>query len=116
MAAYIGKAIGILKKVDWNNQGTGFNSPVKIRVGLNILQPLRRMIKLKPPDGTELILRFAYARLPNFCYLCGRLGYIARLCDIQYDENFVDQGQNMPYGLWLRHTRISSRSIQVASE
>lgn len=38
-----------------------------------------------------------YERLPNFCYLCGKLGHLNRDCDIQ-----VSADSHPSYGNWLR--------------
>ncbi|KAK4421167.1 hypothetical protein Salat_2067200 [Sesamum alatum] len=40
--------------------------------------------------------------LSNFCHFCGNLGHIAKYCELQFEEGFVDPGSDSPYGPWLR--------------
>ncbi|KAL0356017.1 UNVERIFIED_CONTAM: hypothetical protein Sradi_4048600 [Sesamum radiatum] len=54
------------------------------------------------PLGSEHLVSFTYERLPNFCYLCGRLGHIGKYCELAFAEGFVDPGNDTPYGPWLR--------------
>ncbi|KAL0462101.1 UNVERIFIED_CONTAM: LINE-1 retrotransposable element O protein [Sesamum latifolium] len=54
---------------------------------------------------------FSYERLPNFCYLYGRIGHISKWCESRFQSGFVDPGDNLPYGPWLRSaSRTDSRT------
>ncbi|KAL0385614.1 UNVERIFIED_CONTAM: hypothetical protein Sradi_2955700 [Sesamum radiatum] len=52
--------------------------------------------------GDDHLVTFTYERLPNLCYLCGCLGHLSRFCEKQLEEGFIDPGDNMPSGPWLR--------------
>ncbi|KAL0439101.1 UNVERIFIED_CONTAM: hypothetical protein Slati_2393100 [Sesamum latifolium] len=73
-----------------------------MRVGLNVNKPLKRAMKVRSTSGEELLVRFTYERLPNFCYLCGLLGHIDRYCQLRFSEGFEHQVEPLPYGAWLR--------------
>ncbi|KAL0444622.1 UNVERIFIED_CONTAM: hypothetical protein Slati_2184900 [Sesamum latifolium] len=82
---------------------------VRIQISLDVNRPLRRVLKLKSDEGDELLIRFTYERLPNFCYICRKLGHISRFCDRYFEEGFVDPGETTPYGPWIRKN-LSMRS------
>ncbi|KAK4422850.1 hypothetical protein Salat_1867600 [Sesamum alatum] len=75
---------------------------IRIRVNINVMLPLKQALRLQLKNGEECVIRFSYERLPNFCYLCGKLGHISRLCDLRFQDGFVDPGDSAPYGAWLR--------------
>ncbi|KAL0439965.1 UNVERIFIED_CONTAM: hypothetical protein Slati_2479500 [Sesamum latifolium] len=77
-------------------------SPMRIRVGLNVNKPLRRVLKLRTALGDELLISFTYERFPNFCYLCGRLNHLSKSCDKQLKADFIDPRKDTPFGPWLK--------------
>ncbi|KAG8372542.1 hypothetical protein BUALT_Bualt12G0076900 [Buddleja alternifolia] len=97
----IGNVVGRFVDVD-TKQGGAWGSVLHIRVALNIKNPLKRALKLHTGMGKEFLVLFTYERLPNFCYLCGRVDHIGDACHSQYVEGSVDPGDNTPYGPWLR--------------
>ncbi|KAL0448871.1 UNVERIFIED_CONTAM: hypothetical protein Slati_1443500 [Sesamum latifolium] len=100
MARYIGEILGQYctptdKMSDHIVQNSSF---IKIRVRLNIHKPLRRWMKLRSPKAEEYTIWFAYARLPNFCFICGKMGHIAKFYSAQYEEGFM--GREQPLTCW----------------
>ncbi|KAL0347721.1 UNVERIFIED_CONTAM: hypothetical protein Scaly_1788100 [Sesamum calycinum] len=102
VASYIGRKLGKVKEVDRDSSGDIWGSSVRIRVSIDITKPLKRALKLRTVLGDEHLVTFTYERLPNFCYLCGCLGHLARQCETQLQDGFRDPGENSPYGNWLR--------------
>ncbi|KAL0391242.1 UNVERIFIED_CONTAM: hypothetical protein Scaly_0481300 [Sesamum calycinum] len=52
--------------------------------------------------GEEFLVRFTCKRLPNFCYLCGHLGYIYKYCKVRFKADFWESDEATRYGPWLR--------------
>ncbi|KAL0326615.1 UNVERIFIED_CONTAM: hypothetical protein Sangu_1739500 [Sesamum angustifolium] len=124
IAEHIGNKLGQFIDMELSEQGHNWSSAWKLRISLNTSQPLKRALRLRTMTGADLLVTFTYARLPNFCYLCGKIGHIAKILPTRYEEDFVDPGDAAPYGPWLRanhqdrYTRSligSSRSSQNQS-
>ncbi|KAK4400699.1 putative ribonuclease H protein, partial [Sesamum angolense] len=102
IAEHIGNKLGQFIDMELSEQGHNWSSAWKLRISLNTSQPLKRALRLRTMTGADLLVTFTYARLPNFCYLCGKIGHIAKYCPLRYEEDFVDPGDAAPYGPWLR--------------
>ncbi|KAL0433422.1 UNVERIFIED_CONTAM: hypothetical protein Slati_2676500 [Sesamum latifolium] len=76
MTTLISNRFGSFRDLESDDTGCSWGATMRIWVSLNVHQPLKRALKLRSPTGKELVGRFTYERLPNFCYLCGRLGHI----------------------------------------
>ncbi|KAL0387734.1 UNVERIFIED_CONTAM: hypothetical protein Sradi_2655200 [Sesamum radiatum] len=102
VCSFIGNKLGQLKEVDLDSNGEVWGSSIRIRVAIDTSKPLKRVLKLRTVLGDEHLVTFTYERLPNFCYLCGRLGHLSRVCDLQLQDGFSDPGQHTPFGPWVR--------------
>ncbi|CAN1853534.1 hypothetical protein LINPERHAP1_LOCUS41055 [Linum perenne] len=56
---------------------------MRIRVRLDIRKSLKREKPLRK-SGKEIVVSFQYERLPNFCYICGRMGHIDRYYEVRF--------------------------------
>lgn len=74
----IGKNIGEVLEVE--SDGILWDKSARLRVMVNITQPLRRIQKIKNSRGKVIVVEIKYERLPTFCYVCGVLGHIERDC------------------------------------
>ncbi|PPD96872.1 hypothetical protein GOBAR_DD06140 [Gossypium barbadense] len=97
----IGNAIGELVAIDWKDRNGRRTEFIRIKVKINVLNPLRRVVKLVDKDGTETIGVLKYERLPDFCYECGKIGHTVKTCTIN-KESEVMSGLNTQFGSWLR--------------
>ncbi|KAJ4824571.1 hypothetical protein Tsubulata_047334 [Turnera subulata] len=50
--------------------------------------------------GNTLEVMFRYEDIPDFCYICGKLGHILNECDQTSEES--DDEKRITYGEWLR--------------
>ncbi|KAL0427400.1 UNVERIFIED_CONTAM: hypothetical protein Slati_2914800 [Sesamum latifolium] len=90
MTTLIGNRLGSFRDLDSDNTGCSWGATMRIQVSLNVHQPLKRALKLRSPIGKELMIRFTYECLPNFYYLCGRLGHIDKYCEIRFEDGYRD--------------------------
>ncbi|KAK4430657.1 hypothetical protein Salat_1366400 [Sesamum alatum] len=110
IAQFIGNQIGIFKDVDMDDTGGSWGATLRIRVSLDVTKPLLRVLKIRTPFGNEQLITFTLERLPNFCYLCGCLGHLSKFFPRRFDDDFVDPGEDTPYGAWLCATNHIARS------
>ncbi|KAK4438321.1 hypothetical protein Salat_0166400, partial [Sesamum alatum] len=102
VATLLGNRIGWFRDLDMDDSGCAWGATLCLCVAINVSRPLSRAIPICSAVGDELLVHLTYERLPNFCYLCGKLGHIAKYYELQFEDGFVDPGPEAPYGPWLR--------------
>ncbi|KAL0290974.1 UNVERIFIED_CONTAM: hypothetical protein Sradi_7038200 [Sesamum radiatum] len=102
VASLIENRLGALWDLEMDETGCSLGASSRIRVSLNIHRPLKRVRKIRSMMGMELLMQFIYECLPNFCYLCGRLGHIDKYCELRFEAGYRDSEDELPYGPWLR--------------
>ncbi|XP_062099715.1 uncharacterized protein LOC133805549 [Humulus lupulus] len=73
---------------------------LRVRVRINIEQPLKRRMKIQYSKRDFFWAEFKYERLPTFCFICGVLGHSEKFCIKLFEE----EPENIvrPYGLFMR--------------
>lgn len=81
-AEAIGRTLGLVEYIDESNSGDCRGKCIRIRINLDITQPLccGRMVNLGGPKPQWI--SFQYERMPIFCYWCGTLNYDEKDCPI----------------------------------
>ncbi|KAK4382774.1 hypothetical protein Sango_2841200 [Sesamum angolense] len=59
-----------------------------------------RALKVQSTSGEELLVRFTYERLPNYCYLFGCLSHIDKYCKVRFEESYRDIEETSSYVPW----------------
>ncbi|PPR99732.1 hypothetical protein GOBAR_AA20934 [Gossypium barbadense] len=80
MAVDVGNALGELVAIDWKDRFGGWTEFIRIKVKIDILKLLRRVVRIIDKDGGEKIGVIKYERLPDFCYVCGLIGHTLKMC------------------------------------
>ena len=57
---------------------------MRIRVEIDAKPSLKKEKLIRLPSKDALTCDFQYEKLPNFCFIYGRLGYIDRYCEILF--------------------------------
>lgn len=75
---------------------------VRIRVGVDVTKEIRKGSFIRLSDGSRRWIAFAYERMPLYCYLCNFVGQMEKKCPSRFADDFVDPGQDFPFGEWLK--------------
>lgn len=75
----VGDALGVYKETCLGEDGVCQTKYLRIRIGLDVGKPLRRLVKIRI-DGQPLVFKLKYERLPCFCFICGMLDHRDTMC------------------------------------
>ncbi|KAK9218225.1 hypothetical protein WN943_006862 [Citrus x changshan-huyou] len=96
----LGGKIGIVEEVETDDNGDCFGEFARIRISVNITQPLERILFLKQEGEPDIPMPVVYERLIDFCFCCGIIGHQYKEC-----ENYQSQQKGeLPYGNWMKAT------------
>ena len=87
-----------MDEVETYEIGECINSFARIRIRIDITQPLKKRLLIRLEDGERISLRVAYKKLPDFCFCCGLLGHQYKEC-LEYKGQLNDE---LPYGAWMK--------------
>jgi hypothetical protein len=105
-AVAIGKALGTLLQVeDYSGAQTTFRSYLRIKVKINVFEPLKPGFYLNCGEGEPLWISLKYERLDIYCTTCGRIGHKEQHCDAPPTE--ITPGK---YSVSLKVTIFSNLS------
>ena len=87
---------------------------MRVRVLIDITQPLCQGRVICLEDDKELWVSFKYERLPNLCYWGGRLTHNDRDCELWLDSEGTLEEADKKYGSWIRaQPFVNSRKAVV---
>lgn len=115
VARKIGDSIGEFLEGGEEEEDISWGQSIRIRVRLDITKPLLRGFMLKGQDiGEECWVTIRYERLPEFCFLCGKIGHVAKECEGKkgMEERNMDK---LEFGNWLRFQSFSRFSKKPES-
>ncbi|MBA0786883.1 hypothetical protein Gotri_027151, partial [Gossypium trilobum] len=101
MALDIGNTIGELVAIDWKDRNGGWTEFMRLKIKINVLRPLRRIVRLVDKNGVETIGILKYERLPDFYYECGIIGHTDKKCSLTSEVVGLN-GQSPQFGSWMR--------------
>lgn len=96
----VGASIGKYVKSDPANLDGAWKSYVRVRVVLNVENPLKRRMKIKREGDAWSWINFKYERLGTFCFVCGKLGHADHDCSVVYAN--LEKTIAQAFGPWLR--------------
>ncbi|KAJ4830930.1 hypothetical protein Tsubulata_031093 [Turnera subulata] len=79
----------------------GWGSFLRIRVLIDVTQPLKKEVLCQVRDQPILSFRISYEKLPNFCYACGRIGHLVKECD-EFSDIDSEEESELPFNETLR--------------
>ncbi|KAM0977505.1 hypothetical protein ACFX14_020254 [Malus domestica] len=96
----IRRALGRLVAVDCPREGICFGQFMRIKVGVNVLKPMRRALclRLSTLEGRDMLdVLLQYERLPAYCYWRGLMDHASELGSD--DEEAMDSKNKIIEGL-----------------
>jgi hypothetical protein len=118
MAKKLGNIIGQFEETDplERNQTGRF---LRLKVLIDLRKPLKRGTVIKSQDRS-LKVYFKYERLPNFCFVCGRIGHQLKECDEAGDLEEAGyeelEEKELGFGPWMRASPLPKPSFEPRKE
>lgn len=97
----IGESMGSLEEVDVASNGVGWGRYLRIRVILDLTNPLERGRVLQF-GGKSMWVSFRYEQLPLFCFHCGRIIHGGKGCPVPQSRRMNQVEEVKPWGVRLR--------------
>lgn len=105
----LGKMIGVVEDIDTGASGDCLGKYLRVRVRIDVEQPLERAVNFVRKDGEDPItLLLAYERLPEFCYHCGVIGHSQKECLLHKGDPISLNDLEPNFGDHLRASSPSS--------
>ncbi|MBA0837908.1 hypothetical protein Goarm_010021, partial [Gossypium armourianum] len=102
----VGNAVGELVAIDWKDQNGGWTEFFRIKVKINILKPLRRVVKLLDREGSEVTGVIKYEQLSDFCYVCRLIGHSSKIYNYNKESLALTESR-LQYGGWMRAPTVN---------
>ena len=106
----LGEGIGDVEEVITDEGRLAWGKYLTVKVSINISHPLKRGKVLSMAGQDKVLATFRYERLPNFCYVCGRLDHLEIDCDEVVRMKKEGMKIQRQYGPWMRAERPSLMS------
>lgn len=103
----LGNFIGTFLEYDESNLGVAWKPYMRIKVEIDVDQPLRRWKKVKISNEAASQVNFKYERLHIFCFISGKLGHSERFCDVPYNTGDAEISKGWGAFLKAPNRRVS---------
>jgi 14-3-3 protein epsilon len=80
----LGSYIGTFMEYDKNNNTSFWRQYMRVRVKVDVRQPLKKDTKVKDREGNWCTVNFKYEKLGVFCFVCGIMGHAENKCEIRF--------------------------------
>ena len=70
-----GDALRDVEEVETDDAQIAWEKHLIVRVSINVMKPLKRGKMILVERNGKVLAMFRYERLPDFCYVCGRLDH-----------------------------------------
>ena len=101
-AEAIRQTLAEVEQVDTSPNGECHRKYIKVRIKLDIHQPLSRGRFVDIGNSEPLWISIQYEKMPIFCYWCGLLNHDDKDCKTWLDSDGTLNKDDQQYGLWLR--------------
>ncbi|POO00421.1 Zinc knuckle CX2CX4HX4C [Trema orientale] len=99
-----------MSEVEADKNGHCYSRFARVRVWLDVTNPLKRTIKVCPRQTFETFWAdLRYKKLLDFSFICGHMGHIVRDCRVDVDTEWTIL-ENFKFGNWLKASTGPVRS------
>ncbi|KAJ4838810.1 hypothetical protein Tsubulata_011257 [Turnera subulata] len=100
------------KFVGFDEKGAvGWGKFVRARIWLNTKKPLRKSLAVHKEEGQMVEVSFQYEGIPNFCYICGKLGHTLKKCESRNEDS--NEEEKLDFGEWLQASPRKLYSVRL---
>jgi hypothetical protein len=82
--------IGAFMEYDKNNNSSFWRQYMRLRVKVDVRQPLKKSTKVKNKEGVWCDVKFKYEKLGVFCFVCGVMGHAENKCEVRFSMGHDD--------------------------
>ncbi|XP_058733828.1 uncharacterized protein At4g02000-like [Vicia villosa] len=107
MANFIGNFV----EYDKNNNSSLWRQYMRLRVKIDVRNPLKKSTRVKNKGGDWCNVTFKYERLGLFCFVCGRLGHNESKCEIRFAMDNDDGSRGWSVELRAESRRNSGATV-----
>lgn len=106
----IGNYIGTIVEYDKNNNSSLGRQCMRLRVKVDVRQPLKKNTRVKNKGEEWCTIIFKYENLNLFCFVCGILGHSEQMCEVWFamDEDNGIRG-------WSNEHKVQNRRFVSGS-
>lgn len=97
----IGESLGEVEDIDVAGDGDGWGRCLRLRVNINLLEPLERGRALQVGGKSHWVV-FKYEKLPMLCFDCGRIIHGRQGCPVPTHQKRTHEGRIKEWGVWMR--------------
>jgi hypothetical protein len=80
----LGNYIGVFMEYDKNNNTSFWRQYMRVRVKVDVRQPLKKDQKVRDKAGAWCTVNFKYEKLGVFCFVCGIMGHAENKCEVRF--------------------------------
>jgi hypothetical protein len=91
---------------DESNNWGPWRAYMRIKVAVDVNQPLKKEWKIRKEGGDWIMLQFKYEKLGIFCFRCGIIGHTENFCATKFEE-----GAEEGIAGWGPYLRAEARRI-----
>lgn len=108
----LGNFIGKFLEYDKSNNLAAWRSYMRIRVEIDVTQPLKRFKKIRQANGGSFVVNFQYEKLHIFCFICGLLGHSENFCEVRFQSG--DEIVKKEWGTFLRVSDLRDTAMATS--
>jgi 14-3-3 protein epsilon len=76
--------IGTFMEYDKNNNTSFWRQYMRVRVKVDVRQPLKKGQRVRDKEGAWCMVNFKYEKLGVFCFVCGVMGHAENKCEVRF--------------------------------